>query len=287
MTPIEAWCSIGGILGRIFFNAIAQRNSFEGLSNSRFWLRQLPGGLPADFDYGVIRFVADAKALILALPNCDRGRAAVELYRHRNLIGALAAYSGIMVAWDHSHREIIDAFGSVGQFISALRDVAPSLHLGSPKRIEVWRGVVMDRADALRHAIGLSWTRSRNVASWFAFHDHVPELQPSLAPVVLHADLDQSAIVARHDARAEQEVIVDVNQLFLAGAMVRLDGIDNSLAFHTRFADLDPAGTEIDCLIAKWRLASERYEHWKSLMVLRWRLARKFTRDGIASAAVE
>jgi hypothetical protein len=255
-------------------HATTPRDRFEALSGRRFWLCQLAGGLPPEFKYSVIRSVEDAKALILVLPNCDRGRAAVGLYRHRQLIGADAACSGIMVAWDHGHRETVDAFGSAERFVAALKEVAPPLDLGTPKRIEVWRGVVLDRADALEIAIGLSWTRSRNVACWFALHDYVPAFQPSLAPVVLHANLDPSAIVARHDARAEQEVIVDLNRLFCADGLVTLDGFDISLGdSQIRIADLDPDGAAIDHLITHWRRASGRYERWKSLMELRRRLA--------------
>ena len=86
-------------------DAIISCDCTEGFSNNKFWLSQFSGGLPADFDYGVVRSVVDAKTLILVLPNCDRGRAAVELHRNRDLIGAATAYSGIIVAWDHDHRE--------------------------------------------------------------------------------------------------------------------------------------------------------------------------------------
>src|SRR6516162_6233646 len=72
--------------------AVAQRNCNESLSKSSIWLARLPGGLPVDFDYRVIKSAADAKTLILELPSGDRGRAAVELHRHRDLIGAVVAY---------------------------------------------------------------------------------------------------------------------------------------------------------------------------------------------------
>jgi hypothetical protein len=259
-------------VARILPQAILPYDSIESLSCSATWLKDLSGGLPPDFDYGVIRSVADAKALILVLPNCDRGQAAVGLHRNQHSIGVGATYVGIMAAWDHDHRETVDAFGSTEQFIRALRDVAPPLDLQAPKHMEVWRGTVVDRADVLRCSIGLSWTRSRNVACWFALRYYVPVLQPSLVPVVLHANLDQSAIVAKHKARAEQEVIVDVNRLFLAEGTVSLDGANISLC-GIRIADFDPDGTAVAKLIARWRLASARYEHWKNWIMLRRRLA--------------
>lgn len=107
-------------MARTLPQAIPPRDYIESLSRSAIWLRDLSGGLPLDFDYGVIRSVADAKALILVLPNCDRGQAAVGLHRNRHSIGFGATYVGIMAAWDHDHRETVDAFGSIEQFIRAL-----------------------------------------------------------------------------------------------------------------------------------------------------------------------
>jgi hypothetical protein len=46
------------------------------------WLTRLIGGLPANFDYGVIRSADDARSLILILPSHDRGTAARELLDH-------------------------------------------------------------------------------------------------------------------------------------------------------------------------------------------------------------
>jgi hypothetical protein len=96
------------------------------------WLASLIGGLPADFDYSVIRSVDDARLLILTLPSHDRGTAARGLHGHRWLVGRDAAYRGIMTAWDHDERDTIDAFGSPSQLIAALKDVAPPLVLRAP-----------------------------------------------------------------------------------------------------------------------------------------------------------
>jgi hypothetical protein len=98
-----------------------------------------------------------------------------------------------MVAWDHDHREIVDAFSSPTKFIAALRDVAPLLDAELPKRVEIWRGAVLSKNDRLRHFIGLSWTQSRNVACWFALREYVSTLQPSLVPIVLRANVDRAA----------------------------------------------------------------------------------------------
>jgi len=111
------------------------------------WLASLIGGLPAAFDYSVIRSVDDARLLILTLPSHDRGTAACGLHGHRWLVGRDAAYRGIMTAWDHNERDTIDAFGSPSQLIAALKDVAPPLVLRAPsERVSAWRGVTIEKA---------------------------------------------------------------------------------------------------------------------------------------------
>jgi hypothetical protein len=246
------------------------------LSNNEFWLAELSGGLPADFDYHLVRSAADAKTLILALPNCDRGRAAVGLYGRRERIEPAAVYTGMIAAWDHDHRVVIDAFGSREQLVAALKEVAPHFDSGSARQTEVWRGAVANRGDTLLHAVDLCWSRSRNVACWFSLRDYVPLLQPSLAPVVFRAKIDRSLVVARHDSRAEQEVIVDIGRLLRTGDAVTLDGIDGRpLNERDRIVDLCPDREAFDMLVDNWRRAGARYGHWKNLLELRRRKHRE------------
>jgi hypothetical protein len=245
---------------------IVPRVSLERLASSKPWLRGLVGGLPLDFDYRVVRSVIDVRAMMFELPGCDRAKAAVELYRHRSVVGVDAAYIGIMLAWTYDGGQLLEAFGSADQFTGALRNVAPPVQLASLKPVHLWRGTVVNRTNPIGDSIGLSWTRSRNVACWFALRKFVPALQPSLAPVVLHTHLDRSVILAQHDARGEQEVIIDATQLLLTDLIINLDGTDMSCCdLRTPVADLYTDERTFDHLIADWRLAAHRYEHWKSL----------------------
>jgi hypothetical protein len=155
-------------------HVIVPRVSLERLAASKPWLRGLPGGLPLDFDYRVVKSVVDARALMFELPGCDRAKAAVELYRHRNVVGVHAAYIGIMLAWTYNGRRLLEAFGSADQFIGVLRAVAPPVQLPPVKHIQIWRGTLVNRTTAITDSIGLSWTRSRNVASWFALLNTCP-----------------------------------------------------------------------------------------------------------------
>lgn len=236
-------------------------------SASKPWLRELEGGLPFDFDYRAVRSAADAEAMMFELPACDRAKAAVELYYHRTLVGLPVAYVGIMLAWTHDSGGLLHAFGSAHQFIRALRAVAPSTQLSMAKPIEIWRGALLNRSAAIRNSIGLSWTRSRDVACWFAWHEHVPALQPSLAPVVFRACLNRSAIVAQHNARAEQEVIIDLTRQRPADCIIEVDGTNASGPdLRMSVTDLYADGEIFDRLGADWRRAAARHEHWKTLL---------------------
>jgi hypothetical protein len=250
---------------------VARSDRGESLSSSAFWLSQLPGGLPADFDYGSIKSVADVKRLILEIPNCDRGQAAVGLYRHHSVIGTAAAYVGIMLAWDHDHREIVDAFGSPDAFLAALRDIAPPLGAKLPRQFQAWRGILLSRRDPLRSCIGLSWTRDRSIACWFALQNYVPEIQPFVVPMVLHAAVERSIVVTLHNGRAEQELIVDARRLAHTTGRVTLDGFAaRPIRLSRRIADtIERAALERQ--IIHWQLEAMRYQHRKTILELRRR----------------
>jgi hypothetical protein len=84
---------------------------------------------------------------------------------------------------------------------------------------------------------------------------------------VLHAYLDRSVIVAQRNARAEQEVIIDVARLEPTDSMINLDGTNASCCdLRTPVTDLYSDGRIFNRLIADWRLAASRYEHWKNLL---------------------
>lgn len=132
--------------------------------------------------------------------------------------------------------------------------------------MSAWRGVTVDKAEYRRAALGLSWTWSRDIACWFATRYYVPELQPSSCPLVFHADLDRRAIVAIHNGRCEQELLVDPQLL-----------LDHNITVATRaairLADFRPDSDAVNRSIARWRRAAQRYEAWKHHRnsINRWR----------------
>jgi hypothetical protein len=183
--------------------------------------------------------------MMIALPNRDRGAAAVGLYESRDMIGNDVSYHGMMAAWDHDHGHVVDAFGSHYDFGCCLSEVAPPLRR-LYKAVRVWRGVQLQPGDHPAEAAnGISWTRNRDVACWFALRYDVPEWRP----FVFQVDLGPGGIVALHHARGEHEAIInleelegDWNSIVVDGSSVRLD-------------DLEPDIRAPEHLVARWRRA--------------------------------
>jgi hypothetical protein len=220
------------------------------------WHRNLPFGLPDDFDFACIRTEHDAWLLMVALPNRDRGEAALGLVK---ALGAplekRVVYSGLLTAWDHDHREVLSAFGGPQAFANALRKVAkPS---GRKRPVRGWRGVSSPHA-----AYGISWTTDRDVACWFAmrFRDHRFR-DHHRSPLVFVADIPPALIITEHDERAEREILVDPGQL--DWECVGLDdGSAEGLEIEPYLDDGDqqPPQHAID----DWQLAAQRYENEKN-----------------------
>jgi len=76
-------------------------------------------------------------------------------------------------------------------------------------------------------------------------------------PFVLHVDLDPRAIVAPHNGRYEQELLVDVQQL--RNHVITIDGYGS---FEP--SELHSGSEATRYVIARWRRAANRYERWKS-----------------------
>ena len=210
---------------------------------SNSWLELLADGVPSDFDFGHIRGPSDAQSFIFRLPNEHRGTGAAALHRHRDHVGRPAVFAGMIAAWEHDHGHVIAAFGY--SFLAALREVAPPVTRS--RRLRLWRGLQLpadggcDEFDAL----GVSWTRCRDVACWFAMQFDFPNTRP----VVLEALLDPNCIVAFWNGRREGEVIVDplsvdVGDFWVEGAP--------ALSVN------DPVPDQV---VARWRLAQERELH--------------------------
>jgi hypothetical protein len=215
----------------------------------KVWRKEMQLGLPADFDYSVIRTAEDAETLIENLPNSDRGTAALALYEQRHLIGKDIAFAGMMNAFDHDHAVMIKAFQTTEDLAYALRDVAPPLKLSKPLR--VWRGVqVPEHCDARGAAFGMSWTGSRAIAYWVATRF---ACRPDDRCFVFQVDLRPETVLLLWNGRREQEVIVD--PAILREHIIRVDGSNMTVE------DL-PYRVPND-LANRWRLTGDHYEQRK------------------------
>jgi hypothetical protein len=159
----------------------------------------------------------------------------------------------LIEAWDHDHRFTVDAFDTTDAFAAALRAVAPPVRRTHPLR--VWRGIVVRDAHPSEAAIGLSWTRSRDIACWFATRHDWPGVRPFVFQVALLPD----EIVALHDGRGEQEVLVDPALLELNETPITVDGTSIDLI------DLAIDSAPPTDALADWRAAGARYEIRKSV----------------------
>jgi hypothetical protein len=216
------------------------------------WLDDLPFGLPNDFDYSLIRTADDALSFMVTLPNRDRGHAAVGLHKHRHVVGRRAAYAGMMAAWDHDHEELHEAFDNdLLRLADALRGVAPPIT--RENRLRVWRGVIVDKGDPSDAVMGLSWTRNRDVACWFAMRWH--GRNPALRPFVFEMVVEPTQIIAFHNGRSEFEAIIHPTAID-PDSTCWVEG-ENSLVDQ-----LD--GRAPDTAVERWRRAFERYEHDKN-----------------------
>jgi hypothetical protein len=156
----------------------------------------------------------------------------------------------MMAAWDHDHEEMHKAFDGMWWLADALRDVAPPIT--RKKRLRVWRGIIVDQGDPSEAVFGLSWTRDRDVACWFAMRWH--SIKPAWRPFVFEMIVDPPEIIAFHNARSEFEVIIHPS----AADNCWIEGK------NTWPSGLDPDGRAPDAAVERWRTFYERYERDKN-----------------------
>jgi hypothetical protein len=113
------------------------------MRRNRSWLAGLPFGLPADFDFTVLRTPNDASYLIATLPNSDRGKAAKLIVDQTCILGRSVAYRALIDAWDRDHQHVLRAFDEdelegYNSIAKAFRKVAAPTKRKRP--IRFWRG---------------------------------------------------------------------------------------------------------------------------------------------------
>ncbi len=158
--------------------------------------------------------VEAAHGLYCAVKSRDRGDLALALWRARMPVPAFRTV--LAAAWDHEHRELINAARCWRVPLRELfRYAAFEIPAGTPEIVTVWRGTsALCLAEARR---GYSWTTNRDVACWFAMRF----VERNGQPLVLRADVHRLGVALFHDGRGEHEVVVlDARRL----RRVELDG---------------------------------------------------------------
>lgn len=226
------------------------------MSARKSWKEPLPFGLPDDFNFSVIRSRADVVSLMAALPNADRGVLARKLYERRDHIGNALVFFALMDVWDHDYREVVNAFGETPDaFTAAVREVAPPIKRRRPVRL--WRGIRVLKAHPGDAAIGLSWTRGREIACWFATTYRSYGDPPGVRPFVFTVQLMPSDILAFHDGRKEREALVDLSVLEFGGVEITVDGTP------IRLNDLESDSVPPAAALADWCVAAGHMRHEK------------------------
>jgi hypothetical protein len=206
----------------------------------RSWLECLQFGLPAEFDFAVLRTPDDAARLVARLPSCDRGDAARIIFDQAGRLDSSVAHRVLLEAWLHDHDRVLKAFDDEMGFdtiCKAFRKLAAP----TTRRIRVWRGCT--RAGGW---YGLSWTLNRDCACWFATR------AGNASPFVYVCDVEPSMIAAEYNEQSEHEVIVDIDGVH--GVC-----LDES-AEYKRAADDACAPTDVSAVsLRDWKAAGDRW----------------------------
>lgn len=158
---------------------------------------------PYEIKYMDAAFDGDVKAamsLSVSLNNDMRGHMAVAMWRAKVTKEAFRAY--LTSAWDHDHREVIEAAETRRTLSYMFRYASFPLPAELPDVVTVWRGSSFLSFDKAK--TGYSWSTDRETACWFAmrFADR------NGSPLVLTADVAKRDIALFTDDRSESEVVL-------------------------------------------------------------------------------
>ena len=150
-----------------------------------------------------------ASSVVNSAPNEQRGhivRAFFELG-----IPTKAFREALISAWDHDHVFLFEALGSNRRSFNKVFRYADFEKSHLPSRFTIYRGGYGEFFD---QAWGISWTRNRDCACWFAMR----RANPKAAPIVLRREVTRRGVLAHVDTRNEDEIIVaGVSHTFVDG----------------------------------------------------------------------
>ena len=149
--------------------------------------------------------VDNVETAVSVLSNQDRGPFAVGLYKANVPADVLRA--AVEAVWVLDY---IILWNACGARVSLFRKVLLAAKFDTshlPKSLDIWRGgVIPPGGDWLDVACGISWTRNRDAACWFAIHYWGTKFKGE--PVVLKQTVERRYVLAHFTGRHEDEVII-------------------------------------------------------------------------------
>lgn len=178
-----------------YYRELVRMKCIEVLSGDDF--------LPSVRKHVAGAFAGDLEAVdrvYVALENEWRGIIAVRMWEAGVPNPAFGRF--LSNTWEHEHRHLIKAAQNRRRLAAMFRYAQFPRPAGVPGRITVWRGTSkLTRHQAAR---GYSWTRSRDIACWFAMRF----AESNGRPLVLRAEIDAADVALFHDGRDEAEAVL-------------------------------------------------------------------------------
>ncbi len=141
---------------------------------------------------------------LITLPNRNRGHVAVGLFHEGALAEVLRA--ALETVWEHDYAQLWKACRGSKRKITRFFRAAEFDNDHLPEAFDIWRGGVgRPRNDWHGVASGISWTRNRDVACWFALGPSSSWIKGE--PVVLKCTIDRRDVLAHFTGRDEDEIV--------------------------------------------------------------------------------
>jgi hypothetical protein len=141
---------------------------------------------------------------LIRISDQERGRVAVGLFQEGAPAEVLRA--ALEMVWEHNHAPLWKACGGSIRKISRLFRAAEFDNDHLPKAFDIWRGGAgQQSSDWHGVASGISWTRDRDVACWFALGPSGSWIKGE--PVVLKCTIKRREVLAHFTGSDEDEIV--------------------------------------------------------------------------------
>jgi hypothetical protein len=150
-----------------------------------------------------------ATSLMCSAPNEDRGDIVSAFYELSVPTDVFRV--ALTSAWDHDHTSLFDAVGRDPRKLNKFFRHADFETDHLPSKFTIYRGGYGDLSE---QSYGISWTRNRDCACWFAMRVNAP----TKPPIVLKREVMRRSVLAHINTRKEDEIVVaGVSHAFVDG----------------------------------------------------------------------